>query len=396
MKIKLIKSSFYKEKETKEKLCEFIKNAEIFSMNKECKKFEENFSKKQRRKYSVYVSNGSCANLLLIQAIMNIGKLKKGDKLFVSSLTWPTNIMPIIQLGLIPVLLDVEKDTLNVSSKILKEKYIDNPDVKGIFLTNALGFCSDIDEIQNYCGKKNLIFLEDNCESLGSEYKGKLLGNFGFASTFSFFVGHHLSTIEGGMICTDDKELYENLKSARSHGWTRNNSDIFKEEKRRKHCIDSFYDIYTFYDLAYNFRPVEIQGFIGNQQINYWDEIVKKRENNFRKFYEATLNNEDIIKLNIQGMNIISNFGFPLLFKNKKIFEDYKKIFEENEIEIRPIIAGNLINQPFFRKNTNREDICFNTKEIHENGFYFGNNPEMNKEEINRITNLLRRVKQDA
>jgi len=390
-KIKLIKSTFLNEKETKQKLCSFIMDAKILSMNKECKKFEENFSRKQGRKYSVYVSNGSCANLSLIQAMINMGKLKKTDKIFVSSLTWSTNIMPIIQLGLIPVLLDIEKDTFNVSFKILKEKYADNPDVKGFFLTNALGFCSDIDEIKNFCEKHNIIFLEDNCESLGSEYKGTKLGNFGLASTFSFFVGHHISTIEGGMICTDDKELYENLKLVRAHGWTRNNSYEFKEKKKKENNICSFYDFYAFYDLAYNFRPMEINGFIGNQQIRYWDEIVEKRENNFKQFYEATLSNNDIIKLNIKDMNIISSFGFPLLFKNKKLFEDYKKLFEENEIEIRPIISGNIANQPFFKKYIEKGGTYPNVEDVHKNGFYFGNNPEMNEEEINRITSLLKK-----
>ena len=178
-KIRLIKSTFLNEKETKEKLCEFIKGAKVLSMNKECKKFEENFSNKQGRKYSVYVSNGSCANLLLIQVMLNMGKLRKGDSIFVSSLTWPTNIMPIIQLGLIPVLLDVEKESLNVSSKIIKEKYIKHPEVKALFLTNALGFSSNIDEIKSFCKENDLVFLEDNCESLGSEYKGVKLGNFG-------------------------------------------------------------------------------------------------------------------------------------------------------------------------------------------------------------------------
>ena len=389
-KIKLIKSTFLNEKETKEKLCNFIKNSEILSMNKECEKFEEAFSKKQGRAYSVYVCNGSCANLLLIQAMINTGELKRGDKIFVSSLTWATNIMPIIQLGLIPVLLDVEKDTLNASSKRLEEGYINNPDAKGFFLTNALGFCSDIDKIKLFCEENNLIFLEDNCESLGSEYKGSKLGNFGIASTFSFFVGHHISTIEGGMICTDDEELYENLKLIRAHGWTRNNSHEFKEKKKDENNVNDFYNIYTFYDLAYNFRSTEINGFIGNQQINYWDEIVEKRENNFKQFHESTLDNDDIIKLNIKDMNIISNFGFPLLFKSKEIFEDYKKLFEENKIEIRPIIGGNVARQPFLKKYITNS-ICSNVESIHQNGFYFGNNPEMNQEEVNRITSLLRK-----
>jgi len=192
-------------------------------MNKECKKFENNFSKFQKRKYSVFVASGSSANLLLIQSLLNIGELKKGDSVGVSALTWSTNIMPLIQLGLNPVLIDCEIDTVNVSLRKIRGENID-----ALFLTNALGFCSDIDEIKKYCEKNKILLIEDNCESLGSEYKGKMFGNFGKASTFSFFVGHHLSTIEGGMVCTDDEELYNNLLIARIHGWSRN---LSKEKK---------------------------------------------------------------------------------------------------------------------------------------------------------------------
>lgn len=389
-KIKLIKSTFLDEKKTKNKLCDFIKNANILSMGSECQKFEEKFSKKQGRKYSVFVSNGSCANLLLIQSLRNVGKLKRGDEVFVSSLTWATNIMPIIQLGLKPILLDVEKETFNVSSKILKKAFLKNPNAKCLFLTNALGFCSDIDKIKEFCDKKNILFLEDNCESLGSEYKCIKLGNFGHASTFSFFVGHHISTIEGGMICTDDEKFYEILKMCRAHGWTRNNSPEFKEKMKANQNVNDFYNTYTFYDLAYNFRPTEINGFIGNVQIKYWDKIVKTREENFKQFYDATLNNNDIVKLKLTDMNIISNFGFPLLFKDKQTTEKYKQMFIDNQIEIRPIIGGDISSQPFLKKNIKNDNICLNANNIHTHGFYFGNNPEMNKREINRIKNLLK------
>ncbi|MFH1521626.1 MAG: DegT/DnrJ/EryC1/StrS family aminotransferase [archaeon] len=392
-KIKLIKSTFLKEKETKEKLCKFIMDSKVISMGPECEKFEKNFSLKQGRKYSVYVSSGSSANLLLIQALINLGKIKRGDKFFVSSLTWATNIMPLIQLGLIPLFLDVEKETLNVSSEILKKGYEKYPDTKGFFLTNALGFCSDIEKIKDFCQSKDIILLEDNCESLGSEYKKTKLGNFGFASTFSFFVGHHISTIEGGMVCTANEELYEILKMARAHGWTRSNSLAFKEMKKKEHNLDDFYETYTFHDLAYNVRPTEINGFIGNMQINYWDEIVMKREKNFKEFYEATLNNEDIVKLNIKGMNIISNFGFPLIFKDEQKFKEYKKLFIENQIEIRPIIGGNISIQPFITKWLKNKEELPSVEEIHKKGFYFGNNPEMNQEEIYRITSLLKKNK---
>ena len=389
-RISLIKSTFYNEKDTKNKLCEFIQSANILSMKTECEKYEQNFSKKQGRKYSVYVYNGSCANMLLIQSLLNMKAFKSGDKVFVSNLTWPTNVMPLIQLGLVPVFLDVELETLNVSSKILKDAYEKHPDVKGLFLTNALGFCSDIDAIKEFCNSKDIVFIEDNCESLGSKYKGKMLGNYGLASTFSFFVGHHLSTIEGGMICTDDEELYENLKMSRSHGWTRNNSETFKQKKRDENNVNDFYDIYTFYNLAFNFRPTEINGFIGNTQIQYWDEIVSKREENFKKFLVVVENNKDLIPLKLENMDIISNFGMPLIFKNRELFEEYKQKFIENNIEIRPIIAGDISKQPFMKDKKYFVTEVPNSEEISQNGFYFGNNPEMTNEEITRITDLLK------
>src|SRR3990167_10861047 len=196
--IKLIKSSFYNEAETKQRLVEFISRAEILSMGTECKKFEKAFAEKQQRKHAVFVSSGSSANLLLIQALLNLGKLNKGDVVGVSSLTWATNVMPIIELGLTPLAIDCEVNTLNISPEKLNSAI---PKINALFLTNVLGFSDRIDKIKEICREKNIIFLEDNCESLGSQVNGNLLGNFGLASTFSFFVGHHMSTIEGGMIC---------------------------------------------------------------------------------------------------------------------------------------------------------------------------------------------------
>jgi CDP-6-deoxy-D-xylo-4-hexulose-3-dehydrase len=383
--IKLIKSSFYKEEETKREICSFILNSNKFSMGDQCLKFEKNFSKFQRRKYSIFVTSGSAANLVLIQSLLNLKKLKRGDKVGVSALTWSTNIMPLIELGLIPVLIDCELDTLNISLNKVKEKKID-----ALFITNALGFCSDIDKIKDYCNEKKILFFEDNCESLGTEYKGKLLGNFGIASTFSFFVGHHLSTIEGGMICTDNKELYENLIMTRIHGWSRNLSKKKQKELQKKYRIDDFYNKYTFYELAYNARPTEINGFIGNVQMNYLKEIIDRREKNFKMINEQINSNPDLLKINVKGLTKISNFGIPLIFKDKVTFKRYKKKFEKNNVEIRPIISGNMANQPFFKKFCKKNSsICPNAEFIHNHGFYCGNNPEMSEEEIKFIINLI-------
>lgn len=384
--IKLIKSSFYNEAATKKALAEFILNEEILSMNKECKKFEESFAAKQGRKHAVYVSNGSVANLLLIQALLNLGVFKKGDRIGFSALTWPTNVMPLIQLGLEPVAIDCRLETLNVSPENI-QPYLN--DIKGLFLTNVLGFADDIAGLKELCDANNIVLIEDNCESLGSSVNGKLLGNFGLASTFSFFVGHHMSTIEGGMICTDDDDLCDALVMARAHGWDRNVSPEKQSELRQKANITDFYAKYTFYDIASNFRPTEINGFIGNTQMPYWDEIVGKRVDNFRRFNEAAAKNDDFYQYDLSHMDIVSNFAMPIICKTPELVEKYRAKFAAADVEIRPVIAGNMTKQPFYQKYVSDTAPRPNSDLVHENGFYFGNNPEMTTEEIDLLCSLL-------
>src|SRR3989338_4500365 len=276
--IKLTKYSFHNEAETKRALIDFIQNADVLSMGREVQKFEESFVQKQGRTYAVFVNSGSSANLVLFQALLNLGRLKKGARVGFSALTWSTNVMPIIQLGMVPVPIDCELDTLNVSSEILRRHI---KDLDCFFITNALWLSSDIDRIEALWKEEGVVLLEDNCESLGSKAYGKLLGNFSLASTFSFFVGHHLSTIEGGMICTDDEKLYHMLTMVRAHGWDRNLPRDAQKAIRTTYKIDDFFSKYTFYHLGYNARPTEISGFLGVSQLGFLGEIVKRRERNF-------------------------------------------------------------------------------------------------------------------
>lgn len=384
--IKLIKSSFYHEAATKQALSYFILNQDIFSMNLQCTMFENAFAARQGRKHAVFVSNGSVANLLLIQVLLNTKKLQKGDKVGFSALTWPTNVMPLIQLGLEPVSLDCNLQTLNVSPDILEKKI---SKLQALFLTNVLGFSDDIALIRELCQKHNVLFIEDNCEALGSQVNGTLLGNFSLASTFSFFVGHHLSTIEGGMVCTDDTALYEQLLIARAHGWDRNVSSETQSKLRKQNNIDDFYSKYTFYDIASNFRPTEINGFIGNTQIVYWDEIIAKRVENFRHFAEAMQHNPDFYTYDLQHMERVSNFAMPVVCKTPALAKKYRDKFIKAEVEIRPIIAGNITKQPFYKKYVKDVGSNPNSDLIHKNGFYFGNNPEMTSEEIDILCKLI-------
>lgn len=390
--IKLIKSTFHNEQETKEKLISFIGSAEVLSFGPQCYEFEKRFSTWQGREFCTFVNSGSSANLAIIQALLNLGRLKKGDKVGISTLTWSTNVMPLIELGLQVVPVDVELDTLNMSSKMLTETLRDQ-DIKMLFLTNLLGFCDDIDVIQQICKEKGIILIEDNCESLGTVYKGKKLGNYGLASTFSFYVGHHMSTIEGGAICTDDEEVANMLSLVRAHGWDRNLAQQQQEKIRTEHNVNStFYSRYTFYDLGYNLRPTEINGFIGNTQVPYLDEIVETRKNTFHELAEVIYTQTDrFYPVRYDHLDLISNFAVPVVCKTKEIRDELVEKCN-GVLELRPIVGGDMTMQPFFGKY---EKGSFkknsNASLIHEQGLYFGNNPDLTEEEKKEILSIFAR-----
>lgn len=393
--IKLIKSTFYNESDTKKRLCKFIASAKQLSIGPECSKFEDNFAKYQQRKYCVFFNSGSSANLAIIQALLNMGKIKKGDFAAFSAITWATNPMPLIQLGLKAMPIDIELATLNLSSDLLFAN-LSKHTYKILFLTNLLGFCSDIDTIRSICDNKNIILIEDNCESLGTVYQGIKLGNFGYASTFSFFVGHHMSTIEGGAVCTDDEELAIMLKLVRAHGWDRNLDTSNQIKLRKKYKVTSaFYSKYTFYDLGYNLRPTEINGFLGNLQLNYIDEIVAKRQQHFLLFAEALTKRDDLYyRIAYEHIDLISSFAYPIICRSKKIREKIIKLCK-NKVEIRPIVGGNIIQQPFFNKymgSYNKKNETPNAKIINEQGLYFSTNPELSLKEINKIIHIFTNI----
>jgi len=390
--IKLIKSTFYKEQDTKVQLTKFISSAKQLSFGSECEKFEKNFAKYQGRKYCVFLNSGSSANLALTQSLLNLGLLQKNDLVGFSALTWATNVMPLIQLGLKPIPIDIELGTLNVSSqKLLKivEKY----SLKALLITNLLGFCDDLEKIKRICALKKIILLEDNCEALGTIYKGIKLGNFGLASTFSFFVGHHMSTIEGGAICTDDRELAKMLKMVRAHGWDRHLELSDRKTLKDKHGIKDFHANYTFYDLAYNLRPTEVNGFLGNSQLKHMDEVIKNRQSNFTELANVIYNDKHFIPIKYNHIDLVSNFAFPVVCQSK---DTYNKLIIKcrNKLEIRPIVGGNMLLQPFFKKyllyylGLERLFDCPNAELAHRQGFYFGNNPELTNKEIKDIKSI--------
>lgn len=387
--IPLMKSAFLNEYETKKALSEFILQADRLSMDVKCAEFEKAFATKQDRKEAILFNSGGSANIAMLQALKNLGRLKDGDKIGFSALTWSTNTMPIIQMGMVPVAIDCEPDTLNVMSHNLLAR-LESTQIAAFFITNVLGFLGDIDEIKAICEQRNILLIEDNCESLGTVLNSGKAGNFGIASSFSFFVAHHMSTIEGGMVCTDDEDLAEMLRICRANGWDRNLSAQQQVKWRRKFNIKSEFEAkYTFYDLGFNFRPTEITGFLGLYQLQFLDENIKAREQNYLRLETIILQNEDFVPLQHSHIEVLSTFAFPIVCKTPVLREKYLAQFSGAGIEIRPMIAGNIQNQPFYKKYVKELYPLPGTDFLHNNGFYCGNYPELTENDLQTISSCL-------
>lgn len=390
-KVYLIKNAFIENKKTKRVLADFILNTERLSMGEKCLAFEKAFGKKQERRESILFNSGASANLAIFQALKNLGKLKDGDTVGFSALTWSTNIMPIIQMGLKPIAIDCDVNTLNVMSHNLEER-LKHTKLNSFFITNVIGFTGDLNRIREICAENNILLLEDNCESLGTQLPQGKAGNFSFGSSFSFYVAHHMSTIEGGMVCTDDEEFAEMLRIVRANGWDRNLNGEQQTKWRTKHSIDELGAKYTFYDLAFNLRPTEITGFIGLYQLQFLDQNIKKREQNYLQIEKEVKENDELILLKRDHIDVLSSFTIPIVCKTKEIHDKYVAKFINAGVEIRPMIAGNMQNQPFYKKYIKEFFQLPNTDFLHTNSFYCGNCPDYTDEELSIIASCLKKI----
>ena len=238
-------------------------------------------------------------------------------------------------------------------------------------------------EIVELCEENNILLIEDTCESIGSKYNNKHLGTFGDLSTFSFYFGHHMSTIEGGMISTDDEELYYILLSIRSHGWDRDLPTHKQKELREKYKINDFKSLYTFYYPGFNFRATDLQAFIGIRQMAKLNEIVESRNKNYLDYLNGIKNN--FWNIVPPKNSYISNFSYPIITKNiDKLIQSLR----ENQIECRPLICGSINEHPFWYERYGKQDLP-NSKLVHEYGIYIPNNHQMTKEEINKVIEVV-------
>jgi CDP-6-deoxy-D-xylo-4-hexulose-3-dehydrase len=350
------------------------------------RQFEDEWSKWLGCDYSLYVSSGSTANSLLISSVKELYNLKDGDKVIVPACTWVTNVAPVIQSGLTPIFCDVNLRNFSFDEDDLKHIAKEHPDVKAIFITHLLGLSANNERYKELF--PNALILEDICESHGVENsEGVRRGKDSLGSTFSFYFGHHMTTIEGGMVCTNNKDLYELMRMKRSHGMARESSP-----ERFQQYINENPDIskqFLFMTDGYNFRNHEVCAVLGSSQLKRLNNMIEIRRRNYKDFCVSIAQNNH--KFYIPEYKVgNSSFCFPIICKEPKNMNKLKDIFDSKGIEHRPIVSGNLLRHPAFKKYqicTKKENL--NVELLHISGVYVGNNHFVTPQQMKVLSNIL-------
>lgn len=374
-----------------QKVINFLKTKPILTQSKKVREFENKWSKWLGVKYSIFVNSGSSANILSILALKIFRNINKGE-IIVPSLTWISDIVSVINNNLKPVFVDINLKNLSMDETDVKKKITKN--TKAVFLTHAQGFNGLSDSFLKLLKDRKIDLIEDVCESHGAKFKNKKLGNFGIISNFSFYYAHHLSTIEGGMICTNNKKIYEISRMIRSHGMLRECGNINLEKKLIKN-YNQLSPKFIFMHPGYNMRNNEISAVLGINQLKRLDTNNQKRNKNLL-FFLKNLNHDLYFKdYDLKG---ISNYAFPLILnKSKSYLRDKLEIkMKKFGIEFRRGNAGggNQIRQPYlkkFTKNINLKNYPV-VDHVHFYGYYIGNYPTLKKSKIKKILNIINHI----
>ena len=361
----------------------FIKSRKYLNQSIFTKNFEKKFSKFLNLKYSIFVNSGSSANLLMSQVLLE-GKYLKNKTVVLPAVSWSTTVSPFLQLGYKVILCDSDKDTLGLCMKDL-DKICKRFNPGLVVVVNVLGHSNDFQKIKNLKKKYNFKLIEDNCESLGSTIGKKKLGTFGLSSSHSFYYGHHISTIEGGMISTNDKNFYNLALAIRSHGWARDMEKNFRLNLEKKFKIDEFKSLFTFYYSGFNIRSTDFNASIGIEQMKKISRISKLRHKNYDR-YRLNLKSFWYQKSNSK---ILSSFGYATFVKNR--IEVYK-FLKSQKIQSRPLICGNMGQQPFIRKNIKKRDNLINAQFIDKYGIYLPNHANLSLKDVDYISNKFLQV----
>ncbi len=346
----------------------------MFTMGENVKAFERDFSQFVQSKYCVMVNSGSSAILLMVAALFYTKnpklKLKRGDEVIVPAVSWSTTYYPLYQYGLKIKFVDIDLNTLNFDLEQLEHAVSDK--TRAIMAVNLLGNPNDFNRINEIIDGRDIVLMEDNCESMGAKFEGKKAGTFGVMGGFSSFFSHHISTMEGGLIVTDDEELYQILLSLRAHGWTRN------LPKKNLVCTDKsddpFEESFRFVLPGYNLRPLEIEGALGIEQVKRLPSLIAARRENGKLMQTSLANHPDIIIQ--QEIGESSWFGFSLVIRpdSKLTRKALVKKLNELGFESRPIVAGNFAKNEVVKYfDSEVHGILKNAEHIDQNGLFVGN-----------------------
>jgi CDP-6-deoxy-D-xylo-4-hexulose-3-dehydrase len=366
-----------------ENLADWIKTNPRLTKGPLCKNFEEEFAHYLGSKYAVYVNSGSSANLLMAWAFLEGGYLRN-KKIIAPAVSWCTTVTPFMQFGFKVSLCDCDKNDLGINVQHFEE-LCDRERPASAILVHVLGHACQMEKILEICQKYNVILLEDTCEALGTTIAGgKKLGSIGSAGSFSFYYGHHISTIEGGMVVTNDQKLYNLMLSIRSHGWARDIEKPYHDLWTTQYGIDEIRDLYTFYYPGFNLRSTDLNAFLGLSQIKKIDKYSKIRSHNYH-LYSKFLS--DYWTQTSQS-EFLSSFSYGVLVENR--FETYKYL-SRNGIECRPLICGNIGRHPFWLKQypavlLPMADI------VHDYGLYLPNHANLVADDIAYICDKFKKI----
>lgn len=357
------------------------------TMGVKVKEFEKLFADKLGSRFAVMVNSGSSANLLMLSALRYSEALDSNkNEIIVPAVSWSTTYFPISQNNFKLKFVDIDLNSLNLDVDIVRDAI--TPNTAAVFAVNILGQPCELSKLRKLCQENNIFLIEDNCESLGSKIENKFSGTWGIMGSFSFFYSHHISTMEGGMICTDDQNFYEILLSLRAHGWLR---DLPSDSLNFPRSGDEWIDKFNFVLPGYNLRPLEIEAVVGIEQLKKLDLFLEKRHDNRLIFETIAEKYRDRMKIQ-KGLGESSNFGFSIILTGE--WENLRpkliKLLIKNGVESRPIIAGNFVNNPVI-KFLSYEIFgeLPNAEYIHKNGLYVGNHHFKMEKEFSALTSAL-------
>lgn len=360
-----------------------------YTMGEEVKRFEKQFAQYFGSKHAVMTNSGSSANLIAIATLALNPKYKNKGNVIVPAVSWSTTYFPVHQWGYRLRFVDVDPYTFNIDTK--KAINAIDEDTAAIFAVNLLGNPAELHELRNVCYDRGIALIEDNCESLGASEYGKMCGSVGEMGTFSFFFSHHMQTMEGGMVLTDDDLTYEYLKSLRAHGWIR---DMADDSPLYKKSGDPFEDSFKFVLPGYCVRPLEMSGAIGQEQLKKWPQMMASRRLNS---FTAKVEFSKVPGIRLQREHEMSSwFGFGLVLQEhlRGRRKEVIRILTENGIETRPIVAGNFMKNPVIdRLNWDGVGTFEGADDLDENGFFIGNDCINLRDNILMVADIIRNIK---